>query len=94
MAVVDGRDIGVALRLDLRCGRSRHACADAASASRQEPVDRAVLGGSHQPGAGALPAMPSSGQSLERGDKGILRQFLGEADIRTIRARPAINRDR
>ena len=43
-------------------------------------VERAMLGGGHQPGAG-LVGDAGARPLLERGDEGILRQLLGHADV-------------
>ncbi len=45
-----------------------------------EAVDRAVLGGGHQPGAG-LVGDAGARPLLERGDERVLRQLLGHADV-------------
>ena len=43
-------------------------------------VERAMLGGGHQPGAG-LVGDAGARPLLERGDEGVLRQLLGHADV-------------
>ena len=45
-----------------------------------EEVDRAVLGGGHQPGARVVRDARLR-PLLERGDESILRELLGEADV-------------
>ena len=43
-------------------------------------IDRPVLGGRHQPGAGVA-GNARLGPLLERGEEGVLRQVLGQADV-------------
>jgi hypothetical protein len=45
-----------------------------------QPVDRAVPGGGHEPGARTV-RDARLGPPLERRDQGVLRQLLGEADV-------------
>ena len=60
-------------------GRAPRACARS-SLSPAQPVDRAMLRGRHQPGAG-LVGNARRRPLLERRDERVLRQLLGEADV-------------
>ena len=55
-------------------------CLRSISLRAAQPVDGAVLGGGHQPGAG-LVGDARSRPLLERGDERVLRQLLGHADV-------------
>ena len=60
-------------------GRAPRACARASLFAAQ-PVDRAVLGGGHEPGARVVRDARLR-PLLERGDERVLRQLLGQADV-------------
>ena len=45
-----------------------------------QPVDGAMLGGGHQPRARVV-GHAGLGPAFERGDEGVLREFLGQADV-------------
>ncbi len=69
----------------LRRGRGLQAPADlgefaGVGVAAPDQVDGPVPGGGHEPGAGVV-RHPFPGPPLQGGDEGVLRQFLGDADV-------------
>jgi hypothetical protein len=74
---VEVRDRGLVLRLQLVAELPFLALVQRAAA---QLVDRAVLGGRHEPRARLL-GDPGFRPPLQRGDQGVLRQVLGQSDV-------------
>jgi hypothetical protein len=60
--------------------RASSSCLRVEQLQAAQAVDRAALGGGHQPRAGDCPARRFGARS-QRGDQRVLRQFLGQVQV-------------